>query len=92
MFQFFANPFLLTGLAATALPFIAHLLSRRRWDHVEWGAMQFLDLSRKSRRRVQLEELLLLLIRARHQCALGFHFCFLCLCDFLCITALIVVH
>ena len=64
MFQFFANPFLLTGLAATALPFIAHLLSRRRWDHVEWGAMQFLDLSRKSRRRVQLEELLLLLIRA----------------------------
>lgn len=64
MTQFFANPFLLTGLAATVLPFLAHLLSRRRFMDVEWGAMQFLNPSRKSRRRLQLEELLLLLIRA----------------------------
>ena len=63
MLQFFTNPWLLVGLAGIALPVIAHLLSRRRFDVVAWGAMQFLNPSRKTRRRLKLEELLLLLLR-----------------------------
>lgn len=63
MLQFFLNPWLLTGAAGIALPVIAHLLSRRRYDVVPWAAMQFLNPARKTRRRLRLEELLLLLIR-----------------------------
>lgn len=59
----FLNPYLLLGLGGIALPVIAHLLSRRKYDVVEWGAMQFLNPSRKSRRKMRLEELLLLLVR-----------------------------
>jgi len=57
MLQFFLNPMMLLGLAGVALPVIAHLLSRRRYDVVNWGAMQFLDPSRKTRRKMKLEEL-----------------------------------
>ena len=63
MFQFFMNPWLLISLAGIGLPIVAHLLSRRRYDVVEWAAMQFLNPSKKTRRRVKLEELLLLLLR-----------------------------
>lgn len=63
MFQFFLNPWLLFGLAGIGLPILAHLLSRRRYDVVDWAAMQFLNPSRKTRRRLKLEELLLLLVR-----------------------------
>ena len=63
MFQSFLNPWLLLGLMGVGLPILAHLLSRRRFDIVEWGAMQFLNPSRKTRRRLKLEELLLLLLR-----------------------------
>jgi hypothetical protein len=54
---------MLGGLAAMALPVLAHLISRRRFDIVQWGAMQFLQLGRKTRRRIRLEELLLMLLR-----------------------------
>lgn len=57
------NPALLAGLLGIGLPVLAHLLSRRKFDVVQWGAMQFLNPSRKTRRRLRLEELLLLLIR-----------------------------
>ncbi|MBC7967277.1 MAG: VWA domain-containing protein [Fuerstia sp.] len=63
MFQFFMNPWLLISLAGIGLPIVAHLLSRRRYDVVEWAAMQFLNPSKKTRRRLKLEELLLLLLR-----------------------------
>jgi len=63
MFQFFLNPWLLAGLVGIGLPVAAHLISRRRFDVVDWGAMQFLNPSRKTRRRMKLEELLLLLLR-----------------------------
>jgi len=59
----FLNPLMLFGLAAGLLPVLVHLLSRRRHDVVAWGAMQFLALGRSERRRVRLEQLLLLLIR-----------------------------
>lgn len=58
------NPALLwIGLAGLALPVLAHLLSKKRYDVVEWGAMQFLELGRNARRRIKLEQLLLMLLR-----------------------------
>jgi hypothetical protein len=59
----FINPWMLAGLAGVSLPFMAHLLSRKKYDVVQWGAMQFLELGRNARRRVRLEELLLMLLR-----------------------------
>lgn len=72
MFQTFANPWMLFALGGVALPILAHLLSRRRFDVVEWGAMQFLNPSKKTRRRLKLEELLLLLLRISVIAALVF--------------------
>jgi hypothetical protein len=54
---------MLAGLAGLALPVLAHLLSKRKFDIVQWGAMRFLELGRRTRRRIRLEELLLLLMR-----------------------------
>ena len=59
----FFNPWMLAGLAGLSLPVLAHLLSRKKYDVVHWGAMQFLDLRREARRRIRLEELLLMLLR-----------------------------
>lgn len=60
----FLNPVLLGGLAGVAVPLIIHLLHRRKVKRVDWGAMQFLlELVAKYRRRLLLEELLLLLVR-----------------------------
>lgn len=57
------NPWMLAGLAGIALPVIAHLLSRKKYDVVQWGAMQFLELGRQAKRRIRLEEFLLLALR-----------------------------
>lgn len=59
----FLNPLMLLGLTGLALPVLVHLLSRRRYDIVDWGAMRFLELAPNARRRIRLEELLLLLVR-----------------------------
>src|SRR5690348_5077489 len=59
----FANPLLLAGLAAVVIPPVVHFFSRRRYDEVEWGAMQFLRLGPRSRRKVLLERWLLLAVR-----------------------------
>ena len=59
----FLNAGMLLGLAAMALPVLAHLISRRRFDVIQWGAMQFLQLGQKTRRRIRLEEMLLMLMR-----------------------------
>ena len=48
------------GLAGVAIPVVIHLLNRRRATVVDWGAMQFLDLGRRARRKFQLTELLLM--------------------------------
>ena len=61
--HFFLNPWMLLGLAGVLLPVMAHLLSRKRYDIVEWGAMQFLELDPSARRKLRLEELLLLAVR-----------------------------
>lgn len=52
------------GLACVAIPIIIHLLFRRRRKPIQWAAMRFLiEAMRKQRRRLQLEQLLLLLAR-----------------------------
>jgi hypothetical protein len=59
----FLNLLMLLGLAGVAIPPIIHLLSRRRYEVVDWGAMQFLQISETTRRRLFIEELLLMLLR-----------------------------
>lgn len=54
---------MLAGLAGVLLPVLAHLLSRKRYDSVDWGAMQFLELDPSAKRNLRLEDLLLLLVR-----------------------------
>jgi hypothetical protein len=57
------NAVLLLGLAGLAIPIIVHLLHRRRFEVVDWGAMQFLQISETTRRRLLLEEIILMALR-----------------------------
>jgi len=53
-----------TGLSAVSLPILIHLLNRSSFRVRLWAAMQFLlESLRKNRRRLQLEQLILLLLR-----------------------------
>src|SRR5947209_10140341 len=54
---------MLIGLAGIAIPIIIHLLNRKRFQVVDWGAMQFLQISETTRGRLLIEELLLMLLR-----------------------------
>src|SRR6516225_8451995 len=54
---------MLIGLAGIAIPIIIHLLNRKRFQVVDWGAMQFLQVSETTRRRLLIEEILLMLLR-----------------------------
>jgi hypothetical protein len=60
----FINASLLLGLLAIAIPIILHLLNRRTAKKIEWGAMMFLlDSVQQRKKRIQLEEALLLASR-----------------------------
>ena len=60
----FLNIALLAGAAALAIPIIIHLLSRRRFTPIPWGAMFLIDqVVRQNRRRLRLEQWILLAIR-----------------------------
>ena len=60
----FINAAMLLGLLAVAIPVIIHLLNRKNLHKVLWGAMRFLlDSVRRRRRRVLLEDMLLLACR-----------------------------
>ena len=64
MLSLFLNPWMLLGAAAIASPILIHLLNKRRFKIVEWAAMDFLfQADKKNRRRVQLENLILLALR-----------------------------
>jgi hypothetical protein len=64
MLKFFAGAFAIAGLIAASGPIIIHLLNRRRFRVVEWGAMDFLrQAMQRSRRAVQLRDLIILVIR-----------------------------
>jgi Aerotolerance regulator N-terminal/von Willebrand factor type A domain/CARDB len=59
------NPGLfLAGALLVSVPIIIHLLNRRKFKIVDWAAMDFLlEADKKNRRRVRLENWLLLLLR-----------------------------
>lgn len=61
----FVNPMLFYGgLAAVSGPIIIHLLARRRFKRVRWAATEFLlEAERHNRRRVRIEQLILLVLR-----------------------------
>jgi hypothetical protein len=59
----FLNLVMLFGLIAVVIPPLIHLLNRRRYNVVDWGAMQFLQISETTRRRLLIEEILLMLLR-----------------------------
>ncbi len=64
MFSGFVNPALVAGLALASVPLIIHLLNRQRFRPMPWAAMRFvLAAYKKTRRRANLENLLLLLLR-----------------------------
>jgi hypothetical protein len=60
----FLNLAALGGLAAISIPIIIHLLNQFQVKEVTWAAMRFLQESiEKNQRRLQLEDLLLLILR-----------------------------
>lgn len=61
----FANPALFwTGLGLVAVPILIHFFFRRRHRVVRWAAMDFLLAAlRKQKRRMEIENLVLLLLR-----------------------------
>jgi len=64
LFEGFLHPFLLWGTALASVPLAIHILNRRRHRELRWGAMRFvLEAYKRTRRRVQLENWLLLFLR-----------------------------
>src|SRR5438552_11934205 len=60
----FIAPIFLSFLALATVPIIIHLLNRRRFQLVEWAPMKYLKLTIKTnRRRLRIEQLILLAIR-----------------------------
>src|SRR5476651_1023321 len=61
----FANAgFLIVGVALISVPIIIHLINRMRFKRVRWAAMEFLlKAQKKNRRRLIIEQLLLLALR-----------------------------
>lgn len=60
----FINPALLYGLGLVSIPIIIHLLQKNRVKEMEWAAMQFLlEIVEEQNKKIQLEDLLLLLLR-----------------------------
>ncbi|QDT56829.1 hypothetical protein Pan44_48890 [Caulifigura coniformis] len=59
------NPWLFAaGGLLVAAPILIHLLNRRKFRIVDWAAMDFLlEADQRNRRRVQIEEMILLLLR-----------------------------
>ena len=73
MSNFFINPgFLIAGILAISAPIIIHLLNRRRFKKIDWAAMDFLlEAQRLNRRRVRLEEIILLFLRCLAMILIG---------------------
>lgn len=68
----FVNPLLAFGALLAVVPIIIHLLNRRRHKPLAFGAMRFvLAAHKRTRRRAQLESLLLLLLRVLAIALLG---------------------
>jgi hypothetical protein len=75
MFGLYAPLFAVAGLAAASAPIVIHLLNRRRFRTLDWAAMEFLRAAvNRSRKAVQLRDLLLLLLRTAAILLLGLAF------------------
>ena len=60
----FLNVALAFGAAAVVIPLLIHIFNRSRFKVVNWGAMHLLEsVLRVNRRQVQLEQIILLIIR-----------------------------
>src|SRR6185369_12499441 len=60
----FLNPVMLFGATAVSVPIIIHLLNKRKFDHVQWAAMRFIQASvEQNQRRIELEDIILLILR-----------------------------
>src|ERR1043165_9054181 len=60
----FGEVSMLWWAAAAAVPILIHLFTRQRYRRVPWAAMEFLRRAfQKTRRRLRLEHLLILLLR-----------------------------
>ena len=60
----FLNPLLLFGVGAIAAPIIIHMLMNRRMKPVVWAAMRFLKVTLdRNRRKMNIEDILLLVLR-----------------------------
>jgi hypothetical protein len=69
---FVTTGLLVAGAVSVIVPILIHLLSRQRRRPIEWGAMRFLlEALRRHRRRLRLEQALLLLVRCLILVALG---------------------
>ena len=64
MFEFLNPAYLAAGGALVSSPLIIHLINRLRYKRVKWAAMEFLLKSqKKNRRRLIIEQLILLFLR-----------------------------
>ena len=60
----FLNPWLLAGIAGIASPIIIHLLAKKQIKRVVWAAMRFLKVTvDRNRRKMNIEDILLLVLR-----------------------------
>src|SRR5580693_3308440 len=63
--EMFLNALLLYGTALGSVPIIIHLLNKRRFKPIQWAAMEFLLAAiQKNARRLQLRDIVLMLLRA----------------------------
>ncbi len=65
MIGLFLNPgFLFIAAALVSVPIIIHLINRMRFKRIRWAAMEFLlKAQKRTRRRLIIEQLLLLALR-----------------------------
>src|ERR671932_714208 len=74
MFDAFLHPwYMIAGLALVSATIIIHLINRMRFRRVRWAAMEFLLKSQKrNRRRLIIEQLILLALRCLLVALAGF--------------------
>src|SRR5436189_5672592 len=65
MLSLFVNPWTMAaGAALVSAPIIIHLINRMRFRRVKWAAMEFLlKAQKRMRRKLIIEQLILLLLR-----------------------------
>lgn len=64
MFLTFSNTILLIGVAGAVVPLVLHLLSRARYQTVDWGAMLFLEgMEAKQQYSARINQIFLLVVR-----------------------------